>query len=837
MKKNKIIIAIIIFITMFIILSPQIYNNIQYSYDKGGLNTPIGEINKGTEIKYDFLSKYNNMSSIKVLFATFNRKNNGNIIVDLIDENNNTVFSNKVNVENLQDNQYKLFKFSKIKDSANHKYTLEIKAQDTTMGKSPTIMITNTNNNGKTYLNGKLVKGNINIITQHKYISFTKIIIFIIIDLGIFSYICFALVFSLKKSNETLYKYRYLIFLFLFCVSVSLKLNFSSIPVWNTYISSDKSNVYQEDTLFGKPRALRSDEWLVQTPMFLAQSLNTTQSYPLYNTNLSTEGTNMILSSYSPVKDILTIGKPFNWGFLLLGKDYGFSWYWISKVLLLFAFSFEFCMILTKKNRKISLFGAGIILFSSATQWWLSTSVVDLIVCSQIIMVSLNWYMHCKKYLLKFLCAIGIIVGGAGFIFSLYPPIQIPLGILILIFLIYTFKQDEKYKKLTIFDYFICLSIIIVLGSFIIHFYKVSYEQIKLIGNTVYPGKRISVGGGVPVESLLYYLFSWLIPFKDITTFSNNCDVSSFISLFPFIPGVFLFVNKKIYKEFRFLKYLIWFSVFQLIWMLFTFPKWFAKITLLSYVTSERLEIVFGLTCIYILVILLANIKEIKYRWSINKMLTILDIFFIIVIFKSNIYLYLGLYLTVFTLIYINLIIYYLLKKNQNMAIILIGIFVFVSGAFVNPIVKGLGSMYNNNLSKEIRQINNVSSGTWVGANGLVYGDYLITNGVKSYNCVNYYPDFDKWNKLDRSGKFNNIYNRYAHIEVDFTYDKTNFILNQKDFFSVELNYDDLINKTEIDYIMSKGKIDPKEKYKVFKELYFDKQSNIYLYKISRDKK
>lgn len=35
-------------------------------------------------------------------------------------------------------------------------------------------------------------------------------------------------------------------------------------------------------------------------------------------------------------------------------------------------------------------------------------------------------------------------------------------------------------------------------------------------------------------------------------------------------------------------------------------------------------------------------------------------------------------------------------------------------------------------------------------------------------------------------------------------------------------------------YILSKLQIDPEAKYKVFKELYYDKQSDIYLYKINR---
>jgi hypothetical protein len=643
----------------------------------------------------------------------------------------------------------------------------------------------------------------------------------------------FVLKVGKQKTYYYVYKFRYALLMLIFIFGLINKINLSSIDMWDANVDSLKTNPYEETIIFGKSRPIRSDEWLVQTPMYLSQSLNK-DKFPVYNGNLSSQGTNMILSAYSPTYDIISIGKPFNWGFLLLGKDYGFSWYWLSKVLLLFIFSFELSMILTKDNKKISFFGALIILFSGSMQWWLSTGVVDLLVFSEIIIVSLSWYLKSNSIFKKFLSSVGIVIGGTGFIFNLYPPLQIPLGILTLVFMFYLFTENDNWKSFNKYDYLLILFVVGTLSFMIFHFYMISHEDIKLLSNTVYPGKRVATGGGLRIEGLLYYFLSWKLPFRDITTFSNNSEVSSFFTLFPFIPCIFLLVNTEVIRRVRLLKYLIYFSFFQIVWFFIPFPEWFAKATLMSYVEPSRLTIIFGITCTYILIIYLAYIKEMKYKWTPVKILIILNVFFFIFLYKSNIHVFLKRNMLLATLLYINLIIYCVIKGRQSAAAILISIFVFVSGAIVNPIAKGLAPIHGKEISREIRNIDANNKGKWVGLDNMTFGNYLAANGVNTFNCVNFYPDFIKWNKIDPTAKYVDIYNRYAHIGVSLTYEKTEFVLNAPDFFTVTLSYADLIKNTDINYIMSKSIVDPENRYKVFNELYYDSKADIYIYEIKR---
>lgn len=105
----------------------------------------------------------------------------------------------------------------------------------------------------------------------------------------------------------------------------------------------------------------------------------------------------------SPVKDILMLGKPFQIAFLLFGNDYGLSFYWYIRLVAMLLGSFEMCMLLTNKKKRISLCGMILITFSAAVQWWYC---MDTLIWGQIILLLLNKFMTTDKKKIKYLCAV-----------------------------------------------------------------------------------------------------------------------------------------------------------------------------------------------------------------------------------------------------------------------------------------------------------------------------------------------------------------------------------------------------------------------------------------------
>lgn len=176
----------------------------------------------------------------------------------------------------------------------------------------------------------------------------------------------------------------------------------SSITKYNSYI---QPNISGENftAIWGEERGIRSDEWAVQTMYMLSQGAS---EFNYYNSNLRGTTTDMFTLINAPVSNILMISKPFHLGFLLFGNDAGLSIWWFGRLVALIFATFELSMILTDKKKNVSLCAAIVITFSSATQWWFSTYLIDLLIYGQLLVVLLNVFITSDKKHLKYLCAI-----------------------------------------------------------------------------------------------------------------------------------------------------------------------------------------------------------------------------------------------------------------------------------------------------------------------------------------------------------------------------------------------------------------------------------------------
>ena len=85
------------------------------------------------------------------------------------------------------------------------------------------------------------------------------------------------------------------------------------------------------------------------------------------------------------------------------------------------------------------------------------------------------------------------------------------------------------------------------------------------------------------------------------------------------------------------------------------------------------------------------------------------------------------------------------------------------------------------------------------------------------------------WKKLDVNKKNINIYNRYAHIVVNLTENKTRFKLEQGDVFKVDLSYYD-IDKIGVNYFILNDELTIPNDFKNNFDLIY-KYDNIYIYK------
>ena len=110
------------------------------------------------------------MSGIKILIATYARVNTCEVTLELFDQDNNLIASQKADGSKLEDNSYFSFMFDPINDSKGKTYYLKIKS-DGTEENSITAWMSNEDAyaDGKFYINDQESTGDLCFTLYYDY--------------------------------------------------------------------------------------------------------------------------------------------------------------------------------------------------------------------------------------------------------------------------------------------------------------------------------------------------------------------------------------------------------------------------------------------------------------------------------------------------------------------------------------------------------------------------------------------------------------------------------------------------------------------------------------------
>ena len=674
---------------------------------------------------------------------------------------------------------------------------------------------------GRTVPLGELVRN------VFSYISIGRIIFFEIVYLGalLTIYIC-----NRKGINwlDKIYKFRYVIAAVILLVCMIFQINGSSIGCW------DGVTGYNTDTgiLAGTSRAIRSDEWAVSTPMALSQKAN---NYEYFNSNIrGGYASDMFIVYGQPVKDVSIIFRVFHIGYLLFGSGIGLSFYWCARFLALFLASFEFLMLITNKKKMLSCLGAIIIVFSPTIQWWYATnSLMEMIISAEVGLILFDKYLKTDNFKLKtlYMAIMAICVGT--FILTFYPAWMVPIAYIFVPFLIWIIIENRRNIKITKKDILSFIIIAVIFAGLMIRIFAKSWETILATLNTVYPGKRIvlekgnlNIYVGFMVNSLLTIL----------TSIDNPCDMAVMMDFWPIaLILISIYVLKEKKKDILITMCLIVALILNA-YYIFAMPEWLAKITLFSRTWYGRVYQVFGLLNIFMLFRVLANTEfKFKNKWAIIISVVISIMFALIA--KYYYPLVITKFIALGLVIVFSLVFYSILMANQKRKLFfaVITIFMLIVGALVNPIRTGINAVEDNALLNKIEEINKKEEGMWALIEiGLPEVNMPMVAGAKTLNSTSVYPNIDLWSKIDKEGKYEDIYNRYAHIFITLVdnSEETKFELLGIDVIRIFMTYDDL-KTLGVNYIVRGARFEPydttNEEFKL-EEMY--KDENYVIYKI-----
>lgn len=826
MKQKHLIVRIILTVIVAILMLfgiGYIINNAEkeyYSVEKTGISNEsvVGEIIEGTEVRQEIVPD-SNFFGVQILFATYANNNlNSNYNIKVLDENKKVIYDKNVNAKKFSDNSY----YSIVLDENygnNKKVEVVITSSDAINGNALTIWKSEKDyyTDGDLYINGEKNTGDIvfNVISQVEVDDNIGIVIYRILFLTILIILLLLHIWlDVKKMYQFIFKYRVIIAFAVFAFMLVNKLHFSSIGMYDLYVQNGKGSEFIEP-IFGKARSIRSDEWLVGTPRKLTTSFEGVTGkngipMALEVNSLTATGVELNLAA---------LASPLYWGYLTGSAEFGISFYWSGFLIFAFMFSFEMCLILSKNKKLLSLIGACLITFSSYYLWW--SGAANWLIPGQAAIVFLNYAINAKKKWSKLLYGIGVAISGASFIIILYPAWQVPAGYMLMILLVWLIvKSWDTIKKFDKKDWTIIAGCIIFMAAMVVSYFVANSEYTAIITQTVYPGERVSNGGNT-ISKLFNYIGGWLFGIREI---ANPSEAGIVLNLYPLpiIMGIIYMIKNK--KADGLIISMIALSVFLSFYCSTGIPMWLSKITLMSNSIAVRAVDVLAVIQLYLFIIIAGQIED-KDKL---KRIPVFIITFIVVlggayIFNKTMPVYFNKYELLAISVGLSICVTPWLSKSKACEKIItaaiICLVTTVTGFKVLPVMKGLDVIYSKPVAQEISDIvKEDEDAKWICINSIVASGYTISCGAPTINSTNYIPNYELWKILDEDGKYDEYYNRYAHMDIVLTEGETTVKLIQADYILVSLSYDDL-EKIDVKYIyawepvQSGGSVELKEIY------------------------
>lgn len=646
-----------------------------------------------------------------------------------------------------------------------------------------------------------------------KLFSLKEFLVFLVIFL-----IVYYILFDNEKRTlvfDFIYKYRLLISFILIAIAVVFQIHGSSIGELNIF------NL-DHNTLFGISRYIRGDEYNVNTMLAFSQYQN---NFSYFSEIVRACTTDMFIIYGQPVLDIGMLFRPFLIGYLFLNQGQGLSFFWMARLIFLFLISFEFGMLITDNNKKLSLAYSMLITFSPVLQWWFAINgLVEMLIFGQLAIILINYYMNMDDYKKRFIIALGLMICAGTFILVFYPSWQIPFAYVFILLAFWIFLKNKSNFKYNRKDLIITIISLAIFSIIMAHILSNSLETIKLIFNTTYPGGEIFNGDG-KLAAFTYYIPSIFFAINPERILPNVVEASSFIDFFPIpiiLTLIVLFYQRT--KD-KLLMGLLALYIILVIFYLIPLPDMIITLTLRNHIKTTRLFIVMAFIGCLMLIRSIADLKELK-----NKKLFIIfatAIAFILVYlsiptFES--YYSIGLIILLFIIYSTIFSVIFLSYSDKGKTIFLISciVLLFTAGALVNPVDNGTDVVLKSNYIQEVQHlVNENPNSIWL-VDGML-PDMLLPAGAKIINSIHTYPTLEKWKPIDPKNNSYEVYNRYAHIAtIIINSSSSKLILANPDVIHLYLNVNDF-EKFNITYVATPNNLSQFSNENVtFKEIYHE---------------
>jgi len=614
-----------------------------------------------------------------------------------------------------------------------------------------------------------------------------------------------------------LYRYRYWIALGIFILCLLFKVSGSSIGAWSSILGS------RDTGAIGSFRDIRSDEWGMLTAMCLAQEHNPAGAYERYAPAGNVMMDRGIVYAL-PSKDLLTVFRPFYWGYLLFGSEVGLSWYWCGRFLALFLSVFELGMLIAKKDKAVSLFLAVCVCFAPFLQWWYAVNgLVEMLICGSVFLLGLRCLLTEMRLWKRAAAAFLMAVSVMGYVLVFYPAWMAPIayGFLpVFLWMILKYRnsvriQGKRAAMMTVAERVLpwLLCAIIVLGG-LLYLAVSSKATIQAVLESSYPGRAVVSSGGGVGYWLLKYPFSLAGIRQDDPSLIENSSVICFAPAGAMMSAWILLKERKADRLLLFLlgteAFLTWFYCVGT-------EVWIARCLLLTFTNAHRGAQVIGFLRLFILArALTCKTEAVKRGWAglgalagsgfvvwMSWCYTQYDASVCRFSYWDDSRKLFAVFAALAVLFYLFLRYEKRRKWRRYLPLLAAGGVVFFAGIQINPVRFGTDVITESAIYQELRTITaQEPEAVWVEI-GI---DYPASNlvAMAGGNCLTTsqtYPEMERWEIFGMDEEDKDVYNRYCHIRAVLG-EEIECTLLQTDYVQMTLN-DEVFSAFSVDYVLT----------------------------------
>lgn len=523
--------------------------------------------------------------------------------------------------------------------------------------------------------------------------------------------------------------------------------------------------------IMGQNRAVRSDEWLVITPLAIAQ-YNHSPSNPILNKNLGEDGQNMLVIGMTgaPVTHVSEIAKPATWGFFVFDLRRALSWNWCFSLVSCFLGLAFVLNRLGAEHWKHGFLFSALFCYAPYVAAWSNWPAYAVFFPCLIFLCTLQILKAIRAYQLIFLAGL-LGLALAGFVFILYPPWQVSIGYVFIAVTIGVMVREKLYRALTFrritaYVFALCLT-----GIIVTLWWLDAKSAVQLMEQTVYPGQRISAGGTVTLSSLLRG-FTNISTLQQLNSpFSNQSEIASFYYLL--VPLAVLFVVRLLQKTVTALEWsLALIITFIMFYMFVGLPLEWARYSLWGRVPAHRADVALGLACLMLTHLLFTRRHQPANASSLTKSLGLAAaLAWMYIVYRSmrqwdeSVLSGLNNSIIIALLLVTGAISYCMIaNKFKPFMYMSLGLSLATTASFnpINIAPQTINVQPLKSRSPELATL--IGNHRVLVLENTITAMLLLSSGISVANGIFYYPQKSLWSRLDPAGSETDTYNRYQHL-------------------------------------------------------------------------